>query len=106
MIGEKVYKSSKDWNRVNELIAWAGENNARVVDKGDYFECVAVEPTVEEKLAQLDSQYDADVAELTRYYTEAQLEDDAELQEEIKAELAEIKATYVEERKKIEDEEE
>jgi hypothetical protein len=64
------------------------------------------EPTKEEKLAQLDAQYDADVAELTRYYTEAQLEDDAELQEEIKAELAEVKATYVEERKKIEDEEE
>jgi hypothetical protein len=61
------------------------------------------EPTKEEKLAQLDSQYDADVAELTRYYTEAALEDDAELQEEIKAELAEIKATYVEERKKIEE---
>lgn len=62
-------------------------------------------PTKEEKLAALDSAYDADVAELTKYYTEAALEDDAELQEEIKAELAEIKATYVEERKKIEEEE-
>lgn len=63
-------------------------------------------PTKEEQLQALDSQYDADVAELTRYYTEAALEDDAELQAEIKAELAEVKATYVEERKKIEDEEE
>ena len=63
-------------------------------------------PTKEEKLQALDSAYDADVAELTRYYTEAALEDDAELQEEIKAELAEVKATYIEERKKIEDEEE
>jgi hypothetical protein len=60
-------------------------------------------PTKEEKLAQLDAQYDTDVAELTRYFTEAALEDDAELQEEIKAELAEVKATYVEERKAIEE---
>jgi hypothetical protein len=60
-------------------------------------------PTKEEKLAAIDSQYDSDIAGLAKYYTEAQLEDDADLQEEIKAELAEIKATYIEERKAIEE---
>ena len=62
------------------------------------------EPTKEEKLAQLDAQYDADVAELTKYFTEAALEDDSELQAELKAELAEVKAAYVEDRKAIEEE--
>ena len=61
-------------------------------------------PTKEEKLAQLDAQYDADVAELTKYYTEAALEDDTELQDELKEELAEVKATYAAERKAIEEE--
>ena len=60
------------------------------------------EPTKEEKLAALDAQYDADVAELTKYFTEATLEDDTELQEELKEELAEVKATYVADRKAIE----
>ena len=61
-------------------------------------------PTKEEKLSALDAQYDADVAELTKYFTEAALEDDTELQEELKAELAEVKAAYVEDRKAIEEE--
>ena len=62
------------------------------------------EPTKEEKLAALDAQYDADVAELTKYFTEAALEDDTELQAELKAELAEVKAAYVEDRKATEEE--
>ena len=63
-------------------------------------------PTKEEKLMALDSAFDADVAELTKYFTEAALEDDTELQEELKAELAEVKATYAEERRAIEQEDE
>jgi hypothetical protein len=62
------------------------------------------EPTKEEKLAQLDAQYDSDKAELTKYYTDALLADDAETQEELKAEMQELDADYAEQRKAIEEE--
>lgn len=61
-------------------------------------------PTKEEKLAALDAQYDADKAEIVKYFNEAALANDAELQEELRAEMAEIDAQYVEDRKAIEDE--
>ena len=61
-------------------------------------------PTKEEKLAALDAQYDADKAEIMTYYTEALFAGDVETQDELKEEMAEIDATYAEERKAIEDE--
>ena len=61
-------------------------------------------PTKEEKLAACDAQYDADKAELVKYYSEAGLMGDDALQIELRAELAELDATYAEERKAIEDE--
>lgn len=64
----------------------------------------APKPTKEEKLAALDAQYDADKADIMQYYTEAMFVGDEELQEELKAEMAEIDAQYVEDRKAIEDE--
>jgi hypothetical protein len=63
------------------------------------------EPTKEEKLAQLDSQYDAEKAELIKYYSEALIVEDTDLQAELKAELEELDADYVEQRKAIEEEE-
>ena len=61
-------------------------------------------PTKEEKLAELDAQYDADKAEIMQYYTEAMFVGDEDLQAELKAEMAEIDETYAEERRKIEEE--
>jgi hypothetical protein len=61
-------------------------------------------PTKEEKLAALDAQYEQDVADLTKYYGEASLKGDTETQAELQAELAEVDATYAEERKAIEEE--
>lgn len=60
-------------------------------------------PTKEEKLAELDAQYDADKAEIVKYFNEAALVNDAELQDELRAEMAEIDETYADERKKIEE---
>lgn len=62
-------------------------------------------PTKTERLAALDAQYDADIEELTKYYAEAMLEGDEDLQADLREELAEIKATYIAERKEIEKEE-
>jgi hypothetical protein len=62
------------------------------------------EPTKEEKLAQLDAQYEQDKEELTKYFAEALLSGDTETQEELQEELAELNETYVAERKEIEEE--
>jgi hypothetical protein len=62
------------------------------------------EPTKEEKLAVLDSQYDSEKAELIKYYGEALIVKDADLQAELKAELEELDADYVEQRRRIEHE--
>ncbi len=64
----------------------------------------APEPTKEEKLAELDAQYDADKAEIVKYFNEAQLAEEAELQAELRAEMTAIDAQYVEDRKAIEEE--
>lgn len=61
-------------------------------------------PTKEEKLAALDAQYDADKAEIVKYFSEAALAGDTELQDELREEMAEIDAAYIEERKAIEEE--
>lgn len=61
-------------------------------------------PTKEEKLAELDAQYDADKAEIVKYFNESQLAEDTELQNELREEMAEIDAQYIEDRKAIEDE--
>ena len=63
-------------------------------------------PTKEEKLAQLDAQYDNDIQQLSSYFTEAQLEGDTELQTELQAELQQVKAEYTSARNAIIEEEE
>ena len=60
-------------------------------------------PSKEEQLAQLDSQYNADKAELTQYFAEAVLADDAETQAELRQELEELNADYTARRKEIEE---
>lgn len=61
-------------------------------------------PTKEEKLAQLDAQYDDDKATLTQYFAEAALAGNTELQEELRQELADLNEEYIAEREAIEEE--
>lgn len=56
-----------------------------------------------EALTQLDAQFRFDRATIMEYYTQAVFDGDAETQSELKAEMDEIKDTYAEERKKIEE---
>ncbi len=56
-----------------------------------------------EKLEELDAQYDADKAEILRYFSEAQFAGDAELMEELRAEMEAIDAKYIEDRRAIEE---
>ena len=61
-------------------------------------------PTKEEKLAALDSQYDSDKDQLAKYYLDAVLSGNEDLQAEIKEELATLNADYEAARKEIEEE--
>lgn len=63
------------------------------------------EPTREEKLAALDAQYDSDKDTLAKYYLDAVLSENEDLQTEIKEELAALNADYEAARKEIEGEE-
>lgn len=60
-------------------------------------------PTKDELLSQLENEYNADKAELMKYYTEAMLVDDSEVMEELKNELTELEADYEARRKEIEE---
>jgi hypothetical protein len=59
-------------------------------------------PTKEEKLAQLEIEYQQEKAQLEGYFNTALLMDDTETQEELKAEMAELADWYAEEKKSIE----
>jgi hypothetical protein len=60
-------------------------------------------PTKEERLAALDVQYDNDKDTLAKYYLDAVLSGDADLQDELKAELDALNAQYETARKEIEE---
>lgn len=61
------------------------------------------EPTKEEKLAQLDSQYNADKAELLTAYQTAQVYGDTETMDSLKADLEALDTKYDEDYKAIEE---
>lgn len=97
--------SEEDWNYYvgNKGNGANGTGYVRGAD-GKPTDAPAYVPTKDEKLAALDSQYDNDKAELTRYFTEAALAGDTDMQEELCAELEELNTEYVAARKEIEEE--
>lgn len=64
----------------------------------------APEPTKEERLSQLDAQYSADKAELSKYYVEAVLSGNTDAQTDIKTELDALTTEYDKKRAEIEGE--
>lgn len=59
MIGTKIYKSVEDLDAYSALAEWCNANGATIEDKGEYYECVAVEPyvpTTAEQIAALKSE--------------------------------------------------
>ena len=60
-------------------------------------------PTKEDRLSQLDAQYDADKDALAKYYLDAVLSGNTDLQGELKTELDALNAQYEAARKEIEE---
>lgn len=53
MLGTKFYKEDYNLNDYTACAEWCNKNNATIVDKGEYYECVALpQPSEEEILAQ------------------------------------------------------
>lgn len=107
MIGKKLYKNNKDdMAQYTSTAQWCNANDAHIIDRGSYYEVcknVIPEPTKEEKLAELDAQYDKDKAEIIKYYNEAIFAEDTKTMADLKEEMAEIDAKYKADRKAIEE---
>ncbi len=60
MLGKKFYKSNYDLNEYIQCSAWCNSNNATIVDKGEYYECVSLppapEPSIEDQINALKSE--------------------------------------------------
>lgn len=63
MIGRIIHKDNKEeMTKYSDVADWCNENGAIIVDKGEYYEVVAVqEPTEEEKRKQIQAQLTAAV---------------------------------------------
>ena len=59
-IGYKLSKAEKNTKKYTEMAIWCNSNNAKIEDKGEYYEVVAVvipEPTLEEQVVRLEREY-------------------------------------------------
>ena len=77
MIGTQIRKPI-DYTKYAEAADWANENNARIVDCGDYYEVQSVpQKTVEElkitKLSEINRKYDAATSALVSTYPQTEL---------------------------------
>lgn len=44
MLGTKIYKQNFDSELYEKCAKWSNENNATIVDKGEYYECISLPP--------------------------------------------------------------
>lgn len=59
-IGYKLFKNRKTDEEYRNMASWCNSNNAKVEDKGEYYEVVEVivhEPTIQEQLEELENKY-------------------------------------------------
>lgn len=98
MLGTKLYKNkAEDMERYTDVAVWCNAHMATIEDKGDYYEVVEVKqyaPSTEEKMAQLDRQYEADKKALQGYYLEFSIAGNTAGMEAIKQELADLATQY------------
>lgn len=66
-IGYKLYKKDKTIENFRDMAIWCNSNNAKIEDKGDYYEIVEIPaPTIKEQLEILEARtgYNRAVREL------------------------------------------
>lgn len=96
MTGKIIHKNSKaEMKDYTNTAIWCNANNAHIEDKGEYYEVVEnPETTVEEKLSELDQQYDSDKATLVAQYADALMHDDTDTANAIKSEMVALDEQY------------
>lgn len=60
-------------------------------------------PSKEEKLSQLEAEYEQGSAELEKYYNKANIKQDTDLMDELREEMTDLEAEYEAKRKEIEE---
>ena len=65
MLNTKIYKQDFDSNLYERCAAWCNANNATIVDRGEYYECVAIPAPAlsvikENKIAELKNARDTE----------------------------------------------
>lgn len=58
-IGYKLYKTEKTDENYRNMAFWCNSNKAKIEDKGEYYEIVAIvpkEPTLKEQLERLEAE--------------------------------------------------
>lgn len=99
-----IETSEVDWKLYCDMNGGInGTGYIRDAETGHPVDAPAKVPTKDEKLAALDAQYDADKAELVKYYGEAGLMGDTDLQAELRDEMTQLDEEYAEARKKLEE---
>lgn len=59
-IGYKLYKKDKTIENYRDMAVWCNSNNAKIEDKGEYYEIVEVvpyTPTLKEQVEELEREY-------------------------------------------------
>ena len=87
-IGYKLSKAEKNTKKYMEMAIWCNSNNAKIEDKGEYYEIVAVvpyTPTIQEQVEMLERQ-----TGLTRVIREIVLAENSGASEFVKNKAQEI----------------
>ena len=107
MLGTKLYKENQsDMNKYTDCAVWCNANNATIEDKGEYYEVVEItapEPSKEELLAKLETDFLSGQQEYVLATNVARMNDDADLENELKAEYQDFVSAYIEQKKELEE---
>lgn len=98
-IGFKMQKSEFDNDKALEIAMWCTETQtATWQDMGDYYECVPVEvdytAKMQNEISRLSSDYETAKHEICKYYMDAIIEGDVDMQKDLQAELQELQEQY------------
>jgi hypothetical protein len=109
---EKAQKIADGYIEISE-VEWSyyvgnkgqGKNGTGYIrgKDGKPVDAPAYVPTKEERLSQLDAQYEADKSELSKYYIEAALSGNTDAQTDIRTELDALTSDYDKKRAEIEE---
>ena len=98
-IGFKMQKSEFDNDKALEIAMWCTDTQtATWQDMGDYYECVPVEvdkvARAKVQIEKLESDYETAKHEICKYYMDAIIDGDVDMQKDLQAELQALQEQY------------